>query len=107
MGGSKGTQLRAILDALMYLKLRLPHGKTESLLTWTPGSESQGQPSILRIVLHDALLPNFVIGLDKNTPSQREAKRLVSNSCGLAAAGRIMSTRTSARPSYSSSFSMN
>ena len=77
VAGSKGTQLRPILDGFMYLMLSLPHGKTESLLHWTLDPESPGQRARLRIILHDALLPNYVVGLDKNTAGQREARRLV------------------------------
>lgn len=78
MSGSKAaTELRGILDAFRHIWVRLPHGRTDSLLTWTLDHAKPGEKALLRIALHDALLPGYVNGLPKNTPAQREARKLV------------------------------
>ena len=72
-----GTDLRLILNAFMYLKLRLPQDKTQSLLQWTLDLASPGKSSLLKITLDDPLLPDYVNGMPKVLPVEREAKQLV------------------------------
>ena len=76
-GSKAATALRPILDGFKYVMLRLPGGRTESLLDWSLELASPGKRSMLYVTLHDALLPDYVNGFPKTTVADREAKKLV------------------------------
>lgn len=76
-GSKAATSLREVLDGFRYMELDLPNQRREALINWTLEGAGPGTQARLRIVFHDALLPDYVNGFPKTTPQDREAKRLV------------------------------
>jgi hypothetical protein len=76
--GDKATSsLRFALEVLQHVKIPLPHGEANGLLTWTLRAAARGRPAELTIVIGDPLLAHYVVALPKTTRSQLEARRLV------------------------------
>lgn len=76
-GSKAADSLHAALDVMAHCHIVAPHGEVSGLLLYSTAVASPGRPALLRIVVGDVLLPDYVVRLPKRSRREMQARKLV------------------------------